>query len=158
LRLFGLISILCLAACSTGAPPLSSLPLPEIPRVPNISKAEQPFPDDYAQLITRRLLARGEIAELSKPARYEPWSINDAVGWSVCLKRADASVTLVILATGKVVGTAAPAPAGYCESVTYLPIEREALPVEDPNAPLQEPPTDYPDAEGPLEEEPIENV
>jgi hypothetical protein len=139
-RLVGVISIVCLAACTAGAPPMSSLPLPQIPRVPNISKAEQPYPDDYVQLVTRRLLSRGEQAELSAPARYEPWSINEAVGWSSCLKRANASVTLVIFGAGKIVGTAATAPAGTCESATYTPIQREALPVEDPNAPLREPP------------------
>lgn len=109
---------------------MSSLPLPTLPRVPNISKAEQPYPADYAQVITRRLLSRGELAEISVPVHYEPWSITEALNWSVCLKRADASVTLVILTAGKVTGTAAPAPAGYCEAATYTPIEREALPVE----------------------------
>ena len=108
---------------------MSSIPLPDLPRVPNISKAEQPYPSDYAQIITRRLLSRGETAEISVPVRYEPWSITEAVGWSVCLKRADASVTLVILTAGKVTGTAAPAPTGYCETAAYTPIEREALPV-----------------------------
>jgi hypothetical protein len=121
-RLIGLISVLCLAACS--ATPMSSIPLPEMPRIPNISKAEQPYPADYAEIITRRLLSRGETAEVSTPVRYEPWSINDAVGWSVCLRRADTSVTLVVVAAGKVVGTAVPAPAGYCETATYAPIER----------------------------------
>lgn len=103
---------------------MSSLPLPDMPRVPNVSKVEQPYPADYAQIVTRRLLARGESAGISTPVRYEPWSINDAVGWSLCLRRADASVTLVVVAAGKVTGTIAPAPAGYCETASYSPIER----------------------------------
>ncbi|MEO7223259.1 MAG: hypothetical protein ABIY37_12365 [Devosia sp.] len=109
---------------------MSSIPLPYIPTVPNISKVEQPYPGDYVPLITRRLLTRGEMAEISAPVRYEPWSITDAVSWSVCLKRADTSVTLVILTAGKVTGTAVPAPTGYCEAAAYAPIAREALPVE----------------------------
>ena len=123
MRLVGLISVPCLAACS-AVTPMSSIPLPDMPRVPNISKAEQPYPADYAQIVTRRLLSRGEKAEISTPVRYEPWSINEAVGWSLCLRRADASVTLVVVAAGKVVGTLAPAPAGYCETATYAAIER----------------------------------
>lgn len=107
---------------------MSSIPLPDLPRVPNLSKAEQPYPGDYAQLVERRLLSRGEKAEISTPARYEPWSVNEAVGWSLCLKRADASVTLVILSTEKVTGTVVPAPAGYCETATYAPVERAPLP------------------------------
>jgi hypothetical protein len=107
---------------------MSSIPLPNPPRVPNISQAEQPYPGDYAEVVTRRLLTRGEMAEISTPQRYEPWSITEAVSWSLCLKRADTSVTLVILTAGKVTGTAAPAPAGYCESATYAPIGRDALP------------------------------
>ena len=103
---------------------MSSLPLPDMPKVPNISKAEQPYPADYAQIVTRRLLSRGEVAEISTPTRYEPWSINEAIGWAVCLKRADTSVTLVVVAAGKVTGSIAPAPAGYCEAATYAPIER----------------------------------
>jgi len=50
------------------------------------------------------------------------------VSWSLCLKRADASVTLVILGKGKISGTLVPAPAGFCETATYAPIQREALP------------------------------
>ena len=129
MRFVGVISVVCLAACSTAAP-MSSIPLPQLVHVPNISKAEQPYPADYTQIVTARLLARGESADISTPVRYEPWSINDSVGWSACLRRADASVTLVILAAGKVTGTLAPAPAGYCESATYGPIERPALVVE----------------------------
>lgn len=139
MRFIAVISIVCLAACSTGTTPMSSLPLPDIPRVPNISKAQQPYPDDYRALITRRLMSRGETAEVSEPQPYEPWSINDAVGWSVCLKRADGNVTLVILTTSKVTGTLAPAPAGYCEAAVYKPILRDPLPIDDPTV-IEEPP------------------
>ena len=103
---------------------MKSLPGPDLPRAPNISKAAAPFPDDYAQVVTRRLLSRGEAAELSAPVRYEPWSINEAVGWSSCLRRADGKTTLVVLAPGRVTGTIAPAPEGYCEAAAYSPIQR----------------------------------
>lgn len=124
MRVLGLISVLCLAACSTGITPMSSLPLPNPPRVPNVSKAAGPFPDDYAQVMTRRLLSRGETAEISEPVRYEPWSINEAVGWSSCLRRADGSLTLAVLAPGRVTGTIDPAPQGSCETASYRPIAR----------------------------------
>ena len=127
MRLFGLIAVLCLAACSTGTAPMSSLPLPDPPRIPNMSKAELPYPQDFAQSVSRRLLVRGEAAELSAPVRYQPYSITDPVAWSSCLRRADASVTLVVLAPGKVLGTMAPAPAGSCEAAQYSPIERGAV-------------------------------
>ena len=126
-RILGVMSLLCLAACSTGIAPMSSLPVPNSPRVPNMSKAELPYPADYAQSVARRLLSRGEVAEVSAPVRYEPWSITDAVAWSSCLRRADGSLTLVVLEAGKVLGTVAPAPAGACEAEPYSPIERGAV-------------------------------
>lgn len=128
MRLLGLVSILCLGACST-ATPMTSIPLPDWTRLPpNISKAQQPYPGDYAQLVTRRLLVRGETAEISAPVPYKPWSINDPLSWSLCLRRADTSVTVVILAAGKVSGTIVPAPTGFCEAAAYTPIQRDALP------------------------------
>ena len=109
---------------------MTSLPLPDWTHLPpNISKVQQPFPGDYAQLVTRRLLARGESAEISTPVSYEPWSINDPATWALCLRRADTSVTAVILAAGKISGTLSPAPAGYCETAAYTPIQREELPL-----------------------------
>lgn len=127
MRFLGLILLACLAACSTATAPMSSLPFPDLPRVPNISKAEQPYPSDYAAVVSRRLLARGESAEISAPARFEPWSINEPVGWSVCLRRAGDRVTLVVLgAEGKIAGGITPPPAGSCDTAAYAPIARPA--------------------------------
>jgi hypothetical protein len=118
MRVALIVLTMCLVACSPSADPKPSLqiPMPNDIKVPNISGQIQPYPEAYATWVAVGSISRGETAEVSSPVRYEPWSIRDPVGWYVCLRRANGSISAVLLDGNGVAGTISPAPAGYCDA------------------------------------------
>ena len=89
-----------------------------------MSGKSDPFPADYATIVTQRQLLPNEMALVSTPRQTKPWGAFDPIAWYVCIKRADGSESVAFIKAGRVSGTIVPAPVEFCAAAEYQAVGR----------------------------------